>query len=190
MAISFSHPCLCSWAPDYHPTVFVSHITSSDLTIMWFHLKLIARVCMFFHREGLWDNIREAKILHQPAGEFCHLQADPGGWTLAALPVLQRIVQEDLWKANECLHPPRTWWEGCPLHGRVQRHFSPHRRKCGVFHSGGKAQRVQLWPKLGAAGEDYQPSIQFMHTCIFKHIRAVHIHASPEATFKTVVGKM
>lgn len=34
MALSFPRPCLCSWAPNYHPTVFVSHITRSDLSIM------------------------------------------------------------------------------------------------------------------------------------------------------------
>lgn len=31
MAIPFSHPCLCSWAPNYHPTVFVSHVTSYNV---------------------------------------------------------------------------------------------------------------------------------------------------------------
>lgn len=141
---------------------------------MWLHLKLIARVCIF-HREGLWDNVCEAEILHQPAREFRHLQAHPGGRTLAALPVLQRIVQEDLWKADERVHPPRGWREGGPLHGRVQRHLSAHRRERGVFHSGGEAQRVQLWSKLGAAGEGCQPSIRFTHAYIFKQIRAVHI---------------
>lgn len=34
MGLSFPCPCLCSWAQNYHPIVFVSYITGSDLTVM------------------------------------------------------------------------------------------------------------------------------------------------------------
>lgn len=33
MPLSFHCPCLCSWAPNYHPAIFVSHRTSSDIAV-------------------------------------------------------------------------------------------------------------------------------------------------------------
>lgn len=43
-------------------------------------------------REGLRHHLRPAQVPHQSAGELRHLQADPRGGPLGAVPVLQRLL--------------------------------------------------------------------------------------------------
>ena len=121
-----------------------------QLFFRWFHWHLI--VCVL-HRQGLWDNLLAIEILHQSAGELRHLQAHRGERALAALPVLQRLLWEDLPEGRQGLHPPRRWRAERFVHGRVQRHLPAQRRKRGFLHPGGTTQRVQLWPERGVTGE-------------------------------------
>lgn len=179
---------LGSWALNYHPTVFVSYISSPDLTVdyngcgpdsnsfHWFHSELIMSV---LHREGLWDNLRTTQILHQPAGELRHLQAHRGERAMAAVPILQRVLQEDLQEGRQGLPSPRRWWEGCVMHGWVQWHLPSQWRKRRLLHPGGTAQRLQLWPKRGVAGEPtLRICILFYFSLFFTFFFLIHFYLS------------
>ncbi len=157
--LSLNTICLSHNQPCAHCATTMDLVFDSN-SFKWFHSELIMSI---FHREGFRDNLHSIEILHQPAGELCHLQAHGTGRALAALPVLQRLLCKDLWEGCEGLHPPGRWWEDCCVHRWVQWYLSTHWRKCGFLDPGGTTQCIQLRPKCGSAGE-----ITFCYVfCIF-----------------------
>lgn len=191
MALSFPRSCLCSWALNRHPTVFVSHLTSSAVTIMG-----LSVIPFKVNRTRLhFPQGRRSRLLtwgwnSTPAGRrvspstSAPRRKDPGCLTSFTVLRARRLMG-----SSQMLTSAQETTRGVPFARTSSATSLP---------SPEETWRSPLWRDGPARTTSTKacccrwrlPTVDTVRIYISKQITAVHIHTKPEATFKAVVGRM